>query len=531
VKQSVTVLQRLEPALLEFVKQQHVPGLSVAVTTRERTLFSYSCGFANHEARVLTDVNTLYQIGSISKMFTALAVLQEVEKGSLDLHAPVTNYLPWFGFRNTLGDITVHHLLTHTAGLPEGSDGAPDSLYSVYVLNELDAVWKPGERFYYSNIGYKALGFVLEKVTGKSYADIIQEQILTPLEMRQSAPTITTALYPRLATGYVPLYDDRPFYPSQPLRPATWLENIQGDGSIASTANDLLCFARAMLNRGVVGTKKLLSEGMFGAFTASHIADDGGEPFTAYGYGTMLMNVNDVPCFGHTGAMVGFQSAFLIDSSNGYGIILLVNSLGQLDTIDVVSAIHKVLLEPKHGAVDFSTLQAKQVSLETYAGVYKNETETLEFVFAEGELRLCSASLDTLLEPYEDDTFIALHPRFEKSVFHFERNEQGSVTNVVHGNDIWFNEKYQGEKESTSPETWNAYPGYYRSYSPWLPSLRVTLVKGELRLEGDVLVLQVDGSFRPQSAQPNVLSFHDVVEGNAQRLRLSGSDFYRVGKP
>lgn len=518
------LLKPLEPGLLAFVEEQGLPGLSLAVTTRKQSVCSYSCGFANLEAQRFTDLKTLYQIGSISKMFTALAVLQEVEKGRLELHAPITKYLPWFKFGKNLGDITVHHLLTHSAGLPEGSDGSPDSLYSVYVMNELEAIWKPGQRFYYSNIGYKVLGLILEKVTGKAFSDIIRENILQLLGMNKSQPVITHALYPRLATGYAALYDDRPFHKSQPLKPATWLENLQGDGSIASTADDMLCFARAMLN------EELLSNDMFTLFTTPHIADDAGEPFTAYGYGTMLMNINGAECFGHTGAMVGFQSALLIDPHNGYGIVLLVNSLGQLDTIDVVTAVHKALLERTQETFDFSGSQEKGISLEDYTGIYANEKETLEFIVIGKDLQLRSGSLDSLLEVHEDDTFIALHPRFERDVFQFERNEENTVTRVVHGNDVWFNEKYQSEKEFTHPETWNAYPGHYRSHSPWLSNLKVTLVKGQLRLDGDVLEPQNNGSFRPHAGQPNILFFHDIVDGKAQRLRLSGSDFYRVGE-
>jgi D-alanyl-D-alanine carboxypeptidase len=515
-------LKTLGPALKTLVVQRGLPGLSLAITTREETLFLYSYGFANVEAQRAIDETVLFQIGSISKMFTALAVLQEAEKGRLELHAPVTKYLPWFTFG--LGDITVHHLLTHTAGLPEGSDGSPDSLYSVYVMNELKSIWKPGEHFYYSNIGYKALGLVLEKVTGKPYADIIRENILQPLNMKNSEPITPHALYPRLAIGYSALYDDRPSHPSHPLKPATWTQNTQGDGSIASTANDMLCFARAMLK------ENLLSKEIFTLLASPHVADNAGEPFTAYGYGTMLMSVNNSECFGHTGAMVGFQSALLIDPKHDYGIVLLINSLGRLDTIDVVSAVHKALLEPSQETFNFPVSQSKDVQLGEYVGVYQNENETLEFTAEEDKLHLRSGSLNVLLETQSEDKFYALHPHFERDVFQFEHDEQNTVTHVIHGNDVWFNANYQGEKTFACPEEWQSYHGHYCSYSPWLPSLRVTLVKGQLRFDGDVLQPQADGSFRPSGAQPNVLVFHDVVDGKAQRLRLSGSDFYRVGE-
>ena len=238
----------------------NTPGLALALTDRERTLRVATYGFADLAARTPVTPDTLFEIGSIGKSFTSLALLREHEAGNLDLQAPVARYLPWFEVRSAFPPITVHHLLSHTAGIIAGTDPTPGVEYQVWALRETEAATAPGTSFHYSNVGYKALGLVLERLTGQGYGDAIRSRVLTPLGMTASEPAITNALRPRLAVGYVSLYDDRPAHPSHPLVPATWLETESGDGSIASTPEEMAVYLRMLLNRGRGAQDRLLSE-------------------------------------------------------------------------------------------------------------------------------------------------------------------------------------------------------------------------------------------------------------------------------
>jgi len=266
------VFAQLDRIIERRMAADNTPGLALALTDRERTLRVATYGFADLAARTPVTPDTLFEIGSIGKSFTSLALMREHEAGNLDLQAPVARYLPWFAVRSAFPPITVHHLLCHTAGIIAGTDPTPGVADQVWALRETEAATAPGTGFHYSNVGYKALGLVLERLTGQGYGDAIRSRILAPLGMTASEPAITNALRPRLAVGYASLYDDRPAHPSHPLVPATWLETESGDGSLASTPEDMAVYLRMLLNRGRGARDRLLSEAGFAAMTQRIIA-------------------------------------------------------------------------------------------------------------------------------------------------------------------------------------------------------------------------------------------------------------------
>jgi CubicO group peptidase (beta-lactamase class C family) len=159
------------------------PGLAIALTDRDRTLGVVLDGLANVDAGTPVAPEHRFQIGSISKGFTVMALLQQREEGRLDLDAPVTEYLPWFEVRSAFGPIAVRHLLSHTAGIVCGMDSTGEAVHEVWALRQTHAGWAPGERFLYSNVGYKALGLVLEAVTGRPWWESVLEGVMDPIGM------------------------------------------------------------------------------------------------------------------------------------------------------------------------------------------------------------------------------------------------------------------------------------------------------------------------------------------------------------
>ena len=187
------------------------PAVAVAVTDRERTLVARTYGAASPDA--------LWPIASIGKSFTAVVALQLVEEGVLDLHAPVTDYVPWLTIGDRSAPITLHHLLTHTAGVIASSDRAPASTYDVIALAETGAGLRAGEHRHYSDVGYRAVGVVLEAVTGRR-TGAVQQRVLDRLGMRASVPVMVHETRRRLPGGHVPFYDDRPWRREHGLAPA-----------------------------------------------------------------------------------------------------------------------------------------------------------------------------------------------------------------------------------------------------------------------------------------------------------------------
>ena len=192
----------------------------------------------------------MFEIGSIGKSFTNVALLQLHDEGALDLHGPVSGYLPWFEVHSDFGPITTHHLMTHTAGLPSGTDVGPHGLYESWALRNQRTGAPPGEYFRYSNVGYKTLGFLLEELDGRPYQDAIQTRVLDPLGMHDSHPVIGFETRKRAAVGYRSFYDDRPEHRDHGLVPALWTEYGVGDGGQASTVEDMCIFLRMLMNGG-----------------------------------------------------------------------------------------------------------------------------------------------------------------------------------------------------------------------------------------------------------------------------------------
>ena len=200
------------PAGAGLLPPRRQPALSVALTDRRRTLFTIGVGYADLAARSPVLDDTTFQIGSIGKSMTALALLQLVPAGRLDLDAPISTHLPWFALPSRFGPITLRHLLSHTAGLPAGTDFAPAARYEGYALRDTEAAWEPGSRFRYSNTGYKLLGWLLEDVTGRGLRLACHPPARpgTPGDALQRAGHQPPKPGIGMATGYVDLHDDRP---------------------------------------------------------------------------------------------------------------------------------------------------------------------------------------------------------------------------------------------------------------------------------------------------------------------------------
>jgi D-alanyl-D-alanine carboxypeptidase len=259
------VVAAIDAAAVAEIEATRQPGLALGVTDRDGTLAVRTYGLADVAARRPVTPETLFEIGSIGKSFTALLVMQLADAGDIDIEAPVARYLLWFSVPQRAGDppIAIAHLLSHTAGIVAGVDATPEAAFQVWSPRETPATSAPGKRFHYSNLGYKALGLVLEAVAGEPYPDLLRRRILDPLGMSATEPAIANATRAQLAVGYEYLHDDRIGHPGAPLAPATWLQTDTADGSIASTPADMCAFVRLLL-RGAEGSAgRLVSERAF----------------------------------------------------------------------------------------------------------------------------------------------------------------------------------------------------------------------------------------------------------------------------
>jgi CubicO group peptidase (beta-lactamase class C family) len=310
--------------LERLLERRGLPGIAVAVTDRNRLLSFQSAGWAELGRHRPIAEDTLFELGSIGKTFTARLVLQLAEEGLVDLEAPAETYLPWFAVRSEYEPIALQHLLTHSAGIIRGADITADSRFDVWALRETETGFAPGGRYYYSNVGFRVLGCVLEEVTGTIYPGLLRTRILEPLGLSSTEPAITTEVRNRLAVGYDRLHDDRRTSPHDPLFPAPWFETATADGSLASTAGDLAAFAR-----------RLLEEGPDSLMAGPRIASGEG---WSYGYGLEARTEQGRRLFRHGGSMPGFGSTMLGDFDAGLAVAVLLNGPDEHDVTEAVAS-------------------------------------------------------------------------------------------------------------------------------------------------------------------------------------------------
>jgi len=527
--------QRLDEFIARHMNEHGAPGMTLALADRTGLLRSSQYGFADLKAGVKVNPQTLFEIGSISKSFVGIAIVQLAEEGKLDLHKPVIAYLPWLKVESSFAPFTTHHLLTHTSGLA----GVP--LLMRVVATTLRTGFEPGTRFLYSNIGYVLLGFILEAIEKRPFAEVMRQRVLDPLGMSASAPVIANSIRERVAVGYGPLKPDRPFPLKGQLGEAPWIEVPEAAGSIAATPNDMSNYLRMLLTRGAGPKQRLLSEKTFELFIKPVIKSPFRGEEASYAYGLFVSEVNGHTLLRHTGGMVAFSSAMYADITGGFAAFASVNA--RLSGGYRPVAVTKYALELLNAASRGKEFPPPPPPLQSpdkvrnapdYAGIYTaRDGKKLVLEARDEQLLLQHNGQRVALEQAGKDRFIVEHPDFELFVLSFAR-EQDVVVEAFHGSDWWTNERYSGTKSFEYPKEWDTYTGHYRSDSPWYGSTRVVVRKGRLLLDGEQPILQIRmGTFRlpGEISGAERISFDTVVDGKALRMNYSGIDFYRTFTP
>jgi D-alanyl-D-alanine carboxypeptidase len=523
----------------------HTPGIALAITDGHEILGVVVRGFADAASSTPVRPDTRFQIGSISKGFAGMVAVQESEAGRLDLHLPVTEILPWLEIAQPFGPITMHHLMTHSSGLHAGTEDAPTGLGAAWQLRETPPTFPPGERFWYSNDAWKVAGIVLEHVTGLPIQDLLRERVFGPLHMAATDGAITDDTRLNLATGYLPLYSDRPPRLDHPLVQANWLVSNTADGSIVSNVIDMSAYARLLLGGGrslADGEASVLSADAFEILTTPHI-DDPDSPGFGYGYGFWAGEYpSGVRAIWHSGGMVGFEAYLEVQPERGLGCVILQNGMGSK------YPLAEYALDVVHAAIRGSTLVAMPhppASTDIpngadYTGAFTSDGRTFDVAIEGPSLRYREGPIGVLLErdPLDEinDTFLLPHPSLDRYALRFGRDGSGAVIEAFHG-DHWFRGPgWSGPEPATHPAGWEAYPGLYRSDDPWGPVMVISLRKGVLTLDwplenedssGELIPLD-DGSFAVgETWMPKRIRFERMVEGRTIMAVFNAGRWHR----
>ncbi|MBI9046717.1 MAG: beta-lactamase family protein [Anaerolineaceae bacterium] len=505
------------------------PGTVIAFTDRETDLQISTYGYKNIETQSPIQADTLFEIGSIGKTFTAIAILQAMEKELLDIYDPVTKYLPWFKVQSEFSPFNLYHLLTHTSGLVRGTDFSPDARIIVWRLRDTQTGFPPGERYYYSDIGYKILGLVLQRVYEKPYAEIIRDNILEPIGMQNTFAVISHSIYEQLARGSQYLFDDRPPHSSNPLIPAAWLETDSGDGSIASTAADMTCFIRMILNRG----QGVISEESFDLMTTPASQRIYGR-WGQYGCGILTHEEDGAVFIGHTGDMPGFEAYFKADMTHGYGMMVMTTQPYPTGLIwGVLDAFKASYLNLEIALLPLPPDPLLIPNANEYVGVYQADQREMTIKAIGPNLFLIMDGQEIQLEQYDEDCFYIPQEEFNRYLLEFQRDQAGQVAEAFYGCEQFFHTKYGSKKSYSFPDEWNSYTGHYRSYNPWESNCRIMVRRDKLFLVwpdgfAEELTQVAENKFRIGALwSPEHLKFSDFSDRKALCVNLTNCEFYR----
>ena len=529
--------QALDQFIESYMKAMNSPGLTLGTANRAGTVRVASYGFSNPGLKLPVEPNMLFHIGSITKSFVALVLLQLHEEGKLDLHKPVLDYMPRLPIVTTYGPVSAHDLLTHTSGLPNALSLIPSDPSTRYRQ-----AWKPGERFYYCNLGFDILGNLIETIDGRTWPAVLKARVLDPLGMKATAPVITNDIRPRTAESWVAYYEDRPYPRFGRLAPAANLQFDDAAGSIASTPSDMTLYIQMLLNSGQGQRARIVSADSFALMSKPWIKATEFGPTASYGYGIAVDILDGHKILRHTGGMASFMSAINIDLDAGVGAFASINAQQGYRPTAVAQYAAQLMGASSAGktAPAAPTIDDPKVikNAADYVGVYTSPDGKSIEITGDNALFASISGKRVSLQRSGSDSFIATDPELAQYSFLFgrARNEKdkdkpGPVIELMHGG-AWFpNAKYSGPKSFTVPPEYAALAGTYLAAGGFEgTSAEIVILKGELWLEGETSLERIgEYEFRPTEDAPNPerVEFLLIANGRARLMKFSGADFYR----
>ena len=372
------------------------PGVSLGVVHDQELVWTAGFGWADVERRTPAGPDTLYRIASITKTFTATAILQLRDAGKLQLDDPLARHLPWFSIasRHTHAPpITIRHLLTHTAGLPREAafpywtdfvfpttEGLREGLARQEGVLATETQWK------YSNLGVALAGHVVETASGEPYADYIKHHILDPLGMTATLVRAPDPHDPRLARPYGRRMPDGSRGPA----PHVDTLAISAAANMTTSVVDLARFAMLQLRDGPAGGAQILRGSTLREMQRIHWLEPDWQ--AGWGLGFRIQRVNGKTSFGHGGSLPGYRTHLRIWPAEKLAVIAMTNA-DDGDPVTLVERAQQYVGPPIAKATAKDDKQAPDPAWERYTGRYRNRWGDVQVLLVDEGLLLIEPSL------------------------------------------------------------------------------------------------------------------------------------------
>ncbi|MCC7475196.1 MAG: serine hydrolase [Pirellulales bacterium] len=306
-----TIAQRISKFVEHELKDKGIPSVAISLVDGNQVVFAQGYGTASPDGTKPATGDSVYRIGSVSKLFTDICVMQLVAAGKLDLDADIRKYLPEFQPRNPFGvPITLRQLMSHKSGIvresPVGSyfdDTSPTLAATIASVNDTDLVYKPGTHTKYSNVGVSVAGLVVERLVGRPFEEHIRQTLLDPLEMPVSSFRATEAVEQNRAIGWM-----RSYHAPPTVAPNFALGTLPA-GNLYSSMNELSHFMIALLNGGRYHGKQVVEAQVLESMLHPTVATS--DKVNEYGIGFRLGELEGHRTFGHGGAVYGYSTQFV----------------------------------------------------------------------------------------------------------------------------------------------------------------------------------------------------------------------------
>ncbi|HEX8183089.1 MAG TPA: serine hydrolase [Blastocatellia bacterium] len=322
-KDYAPAIEMLERFIAREMAAKQLPAISIALVDDQQVVWAKGFGFANPKDKSPATADTVYRVGSVSKLFTDIAIMQLVEQGKIDLDAPVTRYIPDFSPRNPFGKlITLRQLMSHRSGLARESPVGnyfdptePSLARTVASLNKTSLVYAPEARAKYSNAAIATAGYVLERLQKQPFAEYLKRAVLDPLGLTRSSFEPAPEINKSLARAFMWTIDGRVF------DAPTFQLGISPAGSMYTTVTDLARFMSALFAGGRGANGRLLKPETLEQMWAPQFAPAGQR--TGFGIGFHLATVEGHRQVGHGGAIYGFATSLEAMPDDKLGVVVV----------------------------------------------------------------------------------------------------------------------------------------------------------------------------------------------------------------
>ena len=398
---------------------------SVLVAKNGKVLLCKGYGMANYEHDIPNTPQTKFRLASITKQFTAMAIMQLKEKGLLSVNDTLSKYIP--DYPN--GDkINIHHLLTHTSGIPNlpvFPESKKKKLESytleqrIELFKHAPLAFKPGEKYSYNNSGYILLNYIIEKVSGKTYETILKENIFDPLGMNNSGYDKVGLIIKDRASGYS--LDGSKFINAAYID----MSYVAGAGALYSTVEDLYLWDQALYSEKLLPKKSLAA-----LFTPYVVMDQSIPDSFSYGYGWRIGKIGNHNFVGHTGRFDGFKTNICRYPGDNISIIVLSNfdhsNISQLSS--GLAAI--VFGEPYELPKKRIAIVVDPQIYDQYVGKYRLKKDFILTVTKEDNKLIAQATGQGRVEIYPESETEFFNEAIDAQIS-FAKDEKGKVTKLI----------------------------------------------------------------------------------------------------